>query len=631
MKRNLIFVLYLCLTSLLVNGQILTESFDGLTFPPTGWTNVHVAGAASPGTWQRVASGLNPTCIPHSGAGMAYYNAYSWSGGNAADFATPALDFSSGLFAVSFWMYRDSGQLAKRDSVTVFVDVNTSSTGGTRLGMVNRATTLAPAVAAQGWYQYSFNIPSTYNSTVNHLIFKGTSDFGNRIYVDDISVYELINVNDVTSVSAADSSVCRGTGTTLYAAGVDGTVYWYSDSCGGTQIGTGDSITVTQQQTTTYFARNFKSGIYSTNCKSLEIKVNTTYQSTSHDTICAHQTFTLSNGIVVSSSGTYPITYSTVEGCDSIITVVLTVRPSIESVITQTICFGDRVLFNGNYYSQTISVSDTLTSLITGCDSVVTLILTILPQISSVTSFAICYGDSFLFNGNYYSQNESFTDTLTTENGCDSLVTLNLTVHPPILTLNSQSICFGDSLLYNGLYYSLQGDYTDTLTSVNGCDSIVTLALIVHVSVTPVITLAGIDLSVQSFASYQWLKDGNVIADATAQNYTAIENGSYTVETVDSNGCRSVSAPVAITGVGISELVEDNIEFFPNPVKEVLMFRNIPLNENVEVEVFNATGELVLRKKMNENHLSVQTIASGVYTLRILSASIAQRHIFVKE
>lgn len=580
MKRNLIFVLCLCLTSLLLNGQILTESFDGLTFPPTGWTNVHVAGAASPGTWQRVTSGTNPTCGPHSGAGMAYYNAYSWSGGNAADLATPALDFSSGLYAVSFWMYRDSGQLAKRDSVTVYVDINTSSAGGTRLGVVNRATTLAPAVAAQGWYQYSFNIPSTYNSTINHLIFKGTSDFGNRIYVDDISVYELINVNDVTSVSTADSSVCRGTGTTLYAAGVDGTVYWYSDSCGGTQIGTGDSITVTPQQTTTYFARNFKSGVYSVNCKSLEIKVNPTYQFTSHDTICAHQTFTLDSGIVVSDSGTYSITYSSVQGCDSIITVVLTVRPAIDSVITQTICFGDSFLFNGNYYSQTTYVFDTLTSLITGCDSLVTLNLTILPQISSITSLAICYGDSFLFNGNYYSQNESFTDTLTTQ---------------------------------------------------NGCDSIVTLALVVHISDTPVISLSGLDLSVQSFVSYQWLKDGNAIAGANAQNYTAIENGSYTVETVDSNGCRSVSATVAITGVGISELVQDNIELFPNPVKETLMFRNIPLNENVEVEVFNVAGELVFKKRMYDNFLSFQSIASGIYTLRILSPTITQRHIFVKE
>ncbi len=129
-KNHIALTLFLICVSLTLQAQILTESFDGTTFPPTNWTNVQISGAANPGTWQRVVTGTNPTCAPHTGAGMAYYNSYSWSGGNAADLSTPVLDFSAGAFAVSFWMYRDAGQPTKNDSVAVYVNTVGASAGG---------------------------------------------------------------------------------------------------------------------------------------------------------------------------------------------------------------------------------------------------------------------------------------------------------------------------------------------------------------------------------------------------------------------------------------------------------------------------------------------------------------------
>ena len=676
-----ITIAFLLFSNNFAGAQILSESFDGGTFPPTGWTNVRISGAANPGTWQRVTTGTNPTCSPHSGAGMGYYNGYSWSSGNAADLSTPLLDFSSGAFAVSFWMYRDSGQLAKYDSVSVYVDVNTSSAGGTRLGVINRSKNLAPTVPTEGWYQYTFNIPGSFNTATNYIIFKGTSDFGNRIYIDDISVYALNPPNDLTGISATQNSICNGSPAKLYASGIDGTVYWYTGSCGGNFVGTGDSITVSPSQTTTYYARNFKNNIYSTNCSSISIAVNSNYNISFNDTICAHSNYTLADGTVVDTAGVYSVTVPTINGCDSTITVTLAVRPEITAAFSQTICFGDSLLFNSNYYSQNGIYDDTLTA-VSGCDSIVTLTLSILPEITTSVSQTICFGDSLSFNGNYYSQdgsynqmfsassgcdsmvtltltvrtqittaiglsicngdsaffkgnyysqNGSYKDTLTSVEGCDSIVTLNLFVRPQITSTLGQSICNGDSLLYNGSYYYQQGNYADTLTSLNGCDSIVVLTLTVNVPDTPLITQNGFALSVQTFATYQWIKDGTPIASANDQNYTATDNGTYSVEVVDANGCSAISQTIIVTGVGIKEAKDSGIQIFPNPVNNFLMFLNLPMNVKTEVQLFNTTGGLVLKKILSENSLNLEQLPSGVYTLLLLSSDNSQRHIFVKQ
>lgn len=77
-----------------------------------------------------------------------------------------------------------------------------------------------------------------------------------------------------TSVSASASTICAGYRTTLTAAGAEGTVHWYSGSCGGTVVGTGNPISLSPATTTTYYAKNEVSGTYSSGCSSVSINVN---------------------------------------------------------------------------------------------------------------------------------------------------------------------------------------------------------------------------------------------------------------------------------------------------------------------------------------------------------------------
>jgi len=77
-----------------------------------------------------------------------------------------------------------------------------------------------------------------------------------------------------TSVSATNNPICSGTSTQLTANGAVGTVYWYTGSCGGTQVTPGNPITVSPLVTTTYYARNYNNSQFSEGCASLTITVN---------------------------------------------------------------------------------------------------------------------------------------------------------------------------------------------------------------------------------------------------------------------------------------------------------------------------------------------------------------------
>jgi hypothetical protein len=78
---------------------------------------------------------------------------------------------------------------------------------------------------------------------------------------------------DPTSISATYNVLCNGASTSLTAAGAVGTVYWYTGSCGGTQVTTGNPVSVTPTTTTTYYARNYNNSQYSAGCASIAITV----------------------------------------------------------------------------------------------------------------------------------------------------------------------------------------------------------------------------------------------------------------------------------------------------------------------------------------------------------------------
>jgi gliding motility-associated-like protein len=238
-------------------------------------------------------------------------------------------------------------------------------------------------------------------------------------------------------------------------------------------------------------------------------------------TICQGTSYSW-NGSSYSVAGTYTDTLIATTGCDSIVTLTLTVDPIQYGATSATICQGTSFSWNGNSYAVAGTYTDTLIA-ITGCDSIVTLTLTVDPILYGATSATICQGTSYSWNGSSYTVAGAYTDTLIATTGCDSIVTLTLTIDPVLYGASSATICQGTSYSWNGSSYSVAGTYTDTLIAITGCDSIVTLTL----SVDP-IQYGATSATICQGTSFSW--NGNSYSVA----------GTYTDTLIATTGCDSI-------------------------------------------------------------------------------------------
>ena len=210
----------------------------------------------------------------------------------------------------------------------------------------------------------------------------------------------------------------------------------------------------------------------------LNLTMFATSSGTFNDTIC-YGTRYLFNGLYRTASGTYFDTLRNVNGCDSFLTLNLTVRVRSSGTFNDTICYATRYLFNGVYRIASGPYLDTLRN-IYGCDSFVTLNLTVRPSSNSTIIDTICSNEFYFFNGSNRITTGTYLDTFTNSVGCDSVVTLRLTVRPTSVRTINESICSNEFYLFNGINRNTTGIYLDTFTNSVGCDSVVTLSLIVR-------------------------------------------------------------------------------------------------------------------------------------------------------
>src|SRR5690606_28628441 len=96
-----------------------------------------------------------------------------------------------------------------------------------------------------------------------------------------------------------------------------------------------------------------------------------------------------------------------------------------------------------------------------------------------------------------YTSSGVYTATLTNINGCDSVVTLNLTINNSNTGSQTVTACNSYTWSANSTNYTASGVYTATLTNINGCDSVVTLNLTINNSNTGSQTVTACD-------SYTW-------------------------------------------------------------------------------------------------------------------------------
>ena len=154
------------------------------------------------------------------------------------------------------------------------------------------------------------------------------------------------------------------------------------------------------------------------------------FTSNQNPTICVGNSFTLPKGQSIDTSGIYTDTLISVGGCDSIITTTLVVIPAVTVNQTPTICSGDNyILPKGNSVTTAGIYYDTLTTSITGCDSIITTTLVVMPAVTVNQTPTICSGSNYtLPKGNNANSTGTYYDTLISGAGCDSIIKTILTV-----------------------------------------------------------------------------------------------------------------------------------------------------------------------------------------------------------
>ena len=157
--------------------------------------------------------------------------------------------------------------------------------------------------------------------------------------------------------------------------------------------------------------------------------------------------------------------------------------PVLDPVYTSfdaVVCFGESYDWNGQTYDETGKYTQTFPAA-NGADSIVTLNLTVLPEVPvTKEKAAVCYGETYTWQNQEYTESGEYSVTLQDVNGCDSVITLALTVYPQTPdTTEEMTIKFGESYEWNGETYSAAGEYTTILQDANGCNYQATLILTV--------------------------------------------------------------------------------------------------------------------------------------------------------
>ncbi len=295
---------------------------------------------------------------------------------------------------------------------------------------------------------------------------------------------------------------------------------------------------------------------------------------------------------------------------------VLKLRQCVPSSSSSTVSACESYTIGGETFVDS-GVYPVLLTSSTGCDSTVTVTLTITNATSSSTTVQNC--GAYTWNGQTYSASGTYTAMLTNAAGCDSTATLLLTVGQPSSSTTEVNEC--GPYTWNGETYTTDGTYEALLINAAGCDSTATLELSITTLIDEV-DVEGVTITaLQADADYQWVdcNNGNsAIVGETDQSFTAMQNGSYAVE-VTSGNCTITSACVSILSTGIADAGTMDLFLRPNPARESLLIGSNGTLRNIEV--YDAQGRLMMARQVNATRaiVDVSGLAPGTYFVRSIN------------
>jgi gliding motility-associated-like protein len=197
--------------------------------------------------------------------------------------------------------------------------------------------------------------------------------------------------------------------------------------------------------------------------------------------ICSGSTYTRPSGAVASTAGTYTDTLQTIRGCDSIVITNLIINPVYHDTVTATICAGEAYTLPDGSTQSTPGEYTVILKTVSHCDSSITTELSVLPNSATIVDTMVCPGTAYIRPGGATASAQgTYPDTLTSANGCDSVITTRLSYYQVYDQTIADTICAGGSyVLPDGNTVLAAGTFHVTLTTVHGCDSLFTVNLAV--------------------------------------------------------------------------------------------------------------------------------------------------------
>jgi len=395
--------------------------------------------------------------------------------------------------------------------------------------------------------------------------------------------------------------------------------------------------------------------------------------------------------VTVTSSGTYFVTNSNSCGSVSSNQINVTVNPlPIASSITAngntTFCAGNSVTLNGNAggtwntgaTSSSINVSNPGVYFVTNtnaCGSVNSnqINVTVNPLPTPVTispgglttfcngNFVVLFGNTngtwntgvttssinVVSSGDYFVTN---TNSCGTSNSNIITVTVeNAPIASIIQASGNTSFCDGASVTLtgnnNGLWsngsasssinINTSGDYF--VTNTNSCGTATSNHIFITVwplPAAPIITQVNNTLSTTTgFNTYQWYLNNSMLMGQTNDTIYAINAGNYTVEASDSNGCIVTSSVYNFVPVSLNNLTTNHVRIYPNPASTSINIAFPNWEKDSYYQITNLQGQVIKTSKINSKmqNISIETLASGSYLIKIISNEISQSTLIIKQ
>lgn len=286
---------------------------------------------------------------------------------------------------------------------------------------------------------------------------------------------------------------------------------------------------------------------------------------------------------------------------------------------TQVSCVDFMWIDGMTYTTNNNSATHTLVGgAVSGCDSIVTLDLTILPGATGTDVQTACETYTWIDGMTYTANNNSATYVYAggAANGCDSTVTLDLTITNAATGTDVQTAC--DTYTWiDGMTYTASNNtatYTFVGGAASGCDSIVTLDLTINTLDLSVVNASPTLTANATGVSYQWVECGTFgpIAGETGQSFTATANGDYAV-IIDDGTCADTSACETVSGVGIADYGTMNVVVSPNPSNGAFM---VSLDGTATYTVTDLSGKIMFSGTLNQSGtIDLTAFESGIYLL----------------